>query len=150
MTNATNEGFPINVLVGRRLDEYRAETRGDTLYLLTRDPAQRYGTAGLAYEFVHEQDCCESVEIVRFSVDGEPTGVIVSARVFVASNEEPEWFPGFSGTGRESWTLTRVEIRSDRGGLLSVTWLGQSNGYYNEGIGLRDDEGKPVDWEVTA
>lgn len=150
MTNAINEGFPIKPLMGRRLDEYSVDTRADSLTLLTRDTQARRGTAGQSYEFEHEQDCCESVRIVRLAIDGDPGGVIVSARVFIASDEEPAWFPGFSGAGRESWTLTRVDIRSERGGLLSAIWLGESNGYYNEGISLRDDEGKPVDWEVTA
>ena len=75
----------------------------------------------------HDQDCCEHVRIVE--VHGDPTDLrgayVTTAEVStrVATDEEADE----SGT----WTFYRLCTPQ---GDLTIRWLGESNGYYSEGV----------------
>lgn len=90
---------------------------------------------GAVYTFFHRQDCCEDVRI--FSVDGDPNdlvGQIVLAEQVSSEGEPPPREQDPWGT----WTWTFYKFATRRG-YVTVRWLGESNGYYGEG----------VDFEVT-
>jgi hypothetical protein len=111
-----------NELIGRTL--YRAESDDDilTLYLSNTNYVQ----------FLHEQDCCESVYIDDICGDlddlvGEP--LLVAEEV---SSYDAE--PKDEGEESYTWTFYRFATRK---GWVTVKWYGSSNGYYSEGVSVK-------------
>lgn len=79
----------------------------------------------------HEQDCCERVNI--HEVKGNLVylcGKIISVESVESKDNKPE-------TGdADSWTWTYTTITTEHG-VVKVTWLGESNGYYSESVEWR-------------
>jgi len=86
-------------------------------------------TCGDIYKFFHMQDCCEQVNLEDFEggVEDLVGGVILSALEVEGVCEEPDM------TFEESHTWTFYKIETTKGGLW-MRWLGESNGYYSEGV----------------
>ena len=75
----------------------------------------------------HYQDCCESVSIV--DIDGDFSSDMIGARWLgyderSESGSENDW-------GSSTWTF--YTLKTDRG-YTWLRWLGESNGYYSEGV----------------
>lgn len=89
----------------------------------------RIGTeCGAAYIMHHQQDCCESVLIA--DVDGDESdmigGLVVSVdEVNDADVETPEHPDSYT------WTFYKIQTTV---GHVWIRWLGESNGYYSEGV----------------
>ncbi len=83
---------------------------------------------GRLFRFYHEQDCCENVQVE--DVCGELADLIGSPIVEAeeVSNEDAPVLEG-----RESYTWTFYRFASPKG-TVTVRWLGESNGYYGEGV----------------
>lgn len=81
-----------------------------------------------ALRFFHEPDCCESVTLEDFELQGEALGKILSLDE-VANADGPD-------PGGESHTWTFYHLRTERG-VLTMRWLGESNGYYSEEVSVR-------------
>ena len=84
---------------------------------------------GRKFIFYHEQDCCEDVKIEEVwgnltDLTGRP---LTLAEEVTGHTEAGEW---------ESMTWTFYHFGTDRG-VVTVRWLGQSNGYYSESVDLR-------------
>ena len=82
------------------------------------------------YVFTHDQDCCESVDIndvVGDLSDLEGVPLLVAEEVSGATEPEAEHY--------ESYTYTFYKFATRRG-YVDVRWLGESNGYYSEGVDL--------------
>jgi hypothetical protein len=82
------------------------------------------------FVFFHSQDCCESVDINDITGDledlvGEP--LLLAEEVSGATEPDVEHY--------ESYTYTFYKFAS-RKGYVDVRWLGESNGYYSEGVSL--------------
>jgi len=82
------------------------------------------------FVFFHAQDCCESVDINDITGDledlvGEPLWIAVE--VSGATEPDVEHY--------ESYTYTFYKFAT-RKGYVDVRWLGESNGYYSEGVSL--------------
>ena len=82
------------------------------------------------YVFTHDQDCCESVDINDVVGDlqdlvGEP--LLMAEEVSGYIGPEPEYV--------DSYTYTFYKFATRRG-YVDVRWLGESNGYYSEGVDL--------------
>ena len=82
------------------------------------------------YVFTHDQDCCESVDINDVVGDledlvGEP--LLMAEEVSGATEPDVEH--------SESYTYTFYKFAT-RKGYVDVRWLGESNGYYSEGVDL--------------
>jgi hypothetical protein len=82
------------------------------------------------YVFTHDQDCCESVDINDVVGDledlvGEP--LLIAEEVSGATEPDEEHY--------ESYTYTFYKFAT-RKGYVDVRWLGESNGYYSEGVSL--------------
>lgn len=85
---------------------------------------------GVRFVFHHFQDCCESVQIEDVVGDlqdlvGEP--LLLAEEVSNADGPEPEYSDSYT------WTFYKFATRR---GYVDVRWLGESNGYYGEGVDL--------------
>lgn len=86
----------------------------------------------------HSQDCCESVSVEEIIGDlsdliGSP---ILQAEEAVSSDETPEGVtpPEYP----DSYTWTFYKLATIRGSV-TIRWLGESNGYYSEGVDFRKE-----------
>ena len=85
---------------------------------------------GERFMFAHQQDSCESVDINDIVGDlqdlvGEP--LLIAEEVKGATEPDAEHY--------ESYTYTFYKFAT-RKGYVDVRWLGESNGYYSEGVDL--------------
>lgn len=89
-----------------------------------------YFTDNTKLEFSHWQDCCEHVALNDFelttSLDKIVGGVINDAREDAGETGHDGW---------ESFTWTFYNINTSKG-CINMRWLGESNGYYSEGVDL--------------
>ena len=87
---------------------------------------------GERFMFSHEQDCCERVDINDIVGDLED---LVGEPLLVAEQVEGETPVDFNERDYESVTWTFYKFAT-RKGYVDVRWLGESNGYYSEGVDL--------------
>jgi hypothetical protein len=85
---------------------------------------------GERFMFAHQQDCCETVRINDIVGDlqdlvGEP--LLISEEVKGATEPDEEHYESYS------YTFYKFATRK---GYVDVRWLGESNGYYSEGVDL--------------
>ena len=85
---------------------------------------------GEQFMFAHQQDCCETVRINDIVGDlqdlvGEP--LLISEEVKGATEPDEEHYESYS------YTFYKFATRK---GYVDVRWLGESNGYYSEGVDL--------------
>ena len=87
--------------------------------------------SGRKFELYHSQDCCESV-MVR-AVYGDPKD-LVGITIQRAVEKVVDDYPRFGGSS----TLTVFTLSDSEAPyhdpLLTVEWLGESNGYYSESV----------------
>ena len=87
---------------------------------------------GERFMFAHQQDCCERVDINDIVGDLED---LVGEPLLVAEQVEGETPVDFNEREYESVTWTFYKFAT-RKGYVDVRWLGESNGYYSEGVDL--------------
>ena len=90
-----------------------------------------YQNGKVRFKFYHEQDCCENVRIE--DICGDLTDLIGTPLLVAAeiSGKAPEM------KHDESFTWTFYKFSTVKG-HVTVRWLGESNGYYGEGVDLFD------------
>lgn len=87
---------------------------------------------GSVWRMVHYQDCCESVNVEDVCGDASDLiGTVIDARMETNAEVHPEgkvfeYEP-------DSFTWTFYIIQTDKG-AVTIRWLGESNGYYSEGV----------------
>ena len=75
--------------------------------------------------FGHDQHCCESVNLVDFEKQGKMEGELLYIQESSNKDNPPnDW-------GSHTWTF--YDVRTTKG-LLTMRWLGTSNGYYSESV----------------
>ena len=84
------------------------------------------------FVFFHQQDCCEHVSIE--DVCGELQD-LVGEPLLMAEEVEGQTPVDFDEADHESVTWTFYKFAT-RKGYVDVRWLGESNGYYSEGVSL--------------
>jgi hypothetical protein len=92
-------------------------------------------TDGGTYTLYHNQDCCESVDVIR--VMGNPNDLIgqrVTGAEEDAGASSPSWFD--SSRWCSGGTLTRFSLMVENGSTLDIWWNGVSNGYYSEAVSV--------------
>ena len=105
---------------GKTLIDIRGATVGsEGVEFLTSD--------GSTYRLYHSQDCCESVALNEIIGDvhdliGTP---LLEAEESANQDDRPN--------GAESWTWTFYKLGTIKG-HVTFRWLGESNGYYSEGV----------------
>jgi hypothetical protein len=89
-------------------------------YLLLKNDSE-------AFLFVHEQDCCEHVEIADVTGD---ISDLVGHPLLTADLEESE-----ATEVEESGTWSFYKFATIKG-YVDIRWLGESNGYYSETVDM--------------
>jgi hypothetical protein len=84
------------------------------------------------FVFFHYQDCCECVDINDIVGDLED---LVGEPLLIAEEVEGSVPADFEDEYTESYTFTFYKFAT-RKGYVDVRWLGESNGYYSEGVSL--------------
>ena len=85
-----------------------------------------------SFVFFHQQDCCESVSIEDICGDLQD---LVGEPLLLAEEVQGETPVDFNERDHESVTWTFYKFAT-RKGYVDVRWLGESNGYYSEGVSL--------------
>ena len=84
------------------------------------------------FVFFHQQDCCEHVSIEDVCGDLQD---LVGEPLLLAEEVSGETPVDFNERDYESVTWTFYKFAT-RKGYVDVRWLGESNGYYSEGVSL--------------
>ena len=87
---------------------------------------------GERFMFAHSQDCCERVDINDIVGDLQD---LVGEPLLLAEQVQGETPVDFDEGDHESVTWTFYKFAT-RKGYVDVRWLGESNGYYSEGVDL--------------
>ena len=87
---------------------------------------------GERFMFAHSQDCCESVDINDIVGDLQD---LVGEPLLLAEEVQGVTPVDFNEMDHESVTWTFYKFAT-RKGYVDVRWLGESNGYYSEGVDL--------------
>jgi len=85
---------------------------------------------GTGFKFFHVQDCCENVSIRQ--IDGDLKD-LEGAIILQAEAVDGE-IPPYDGYNSQTWTFYKFATSK---GSVTVTWLGQSNGYYSWSVDFR-------------
>jgi hypothetical protein len=112
-----------DVLVGEVLDAVDIDREKDQILLTTR--------SGRQFLIHHEQNCCETVEIVGqdgcfIRLVGKP---IVEAREIAIDTTKDDSY----GTETTTTLIFRVD-----GETVISRWVGDSNGYYSESVDIAE------------
>jgi hypothetical protein len=112
-----------DVLVGEVLDAVDIDREKDQILLTTR--------SGRQFLIHHEQDCCETVEIVGqdgcfIRLVGKP---IVEAREIAIDTTKDDSY----GTETTTTLIFRVD-----GETVISRWVGDSNGYYSDSVDIAE------------
>ncbi len=86
----------------------------------------------------HHQSCCERVLVE--DVAGEPAELVGHAVMLAEETTNRENPPEYS----DSFTWTFYKLRT-HGGDVTIRWLGESNGYYGEGVDVDVNDVKLTD-----
>lgn len=108
--------MPIECLVGRIIQKLDMDC--DQVRIEMEDSSK--------YIILHEQECCEYVEIDRTEGNVDD---IIGIPIFGAVEYCPEFPPKDAHTESHTWTV--YEITSLKG-TFRIYWYGTSNGYYGE------------------
>ena len=85
-----------------------------------------------SFVFFHQQDCCENVSIEDVCGDLQD---LVGEPLLLAEEVSGETPVDFNEMEHDSVTWTFYKFAT-RKGYVDVRWLGESNGYYSEGVSL--------------
>ena len=121
-TNIVGTQKGMALMLGKTFVRVSGSVDGDEMLFET--------ATGERFMFAHQQDCCETVRINDIVGDlqdlvGEP--MLVAEEVKGATEPDEEHY--------ESYSYTFYKFATRRG-YVDVRWLGESNGYYSEGVDL--------------
>ena len=85
-----------------------------------------FKTSPKTFAMFHDQDCCEQVEIKEIDNDiSKLVGATIVEAEVVTEHSETDY-------GSITWTF--YKIATDRADRFTISWLGESNGYYSEEV----------------
>lgn len=85
---------------------------------------------GRRWALYHDQDCCECVRVEDVAGDlNDLVGSPILMAEEVTNAEEPSDYR--YGDDSHTWTFYKFATAK---GYVTVRWLGESNGYYSEGV----------------
>lgn len=104
-------------------------------------------TDGNKVKMYHSQDCCESVSINDIDGDIQDIvgGVVVEFEEVTSSGDEESEDKPHEYADSFTWTFYKIGTTK---GFVNIRWLGESNGYYSEGVSASVFTGNPDhnDW----
>jgi len=104
--------------------------------ILNKDNEELIFKGDKSYCFYHDQDCCESVNIVDICGDLSDleNSPILKAEERVSENVNPKGLDPLIDDDSFTWTF--YEFATIKGSV-TVRWFGSSNGYYSEKVDFR-------------
>jgi len=119
-----NREAEVSELLGKIIIGIKGNNFDDEMYIKTSDDKE--------YKFYHRQDCCENVRIEDVIGDLEDllnSPLTMAEEVYNADGPTPEF--------AESYTWTFYKFATIKG-YVTIRWLGESNGYYGEGVDFEE------------
>lgn len=114
-----NSRMDISVLQGKTLTDIFVSEIKNRISFLAED--------GQMFVMMHEQDCCEQVEIEDICGDlSDLIGTPIILAELITSNDS-------KGRDCESCTWSFYKLRTVKGDV-TIRWWGESNGYYSEEV----------------
>ena len=123
-TNIVNTQKGMALMLGKTFVKVVGSVDGNEMLFETAN--------GERFMFSHQQDCCERVDINDIVGDLED---LVGEPLLLAQEVQGETPVDFNERDHESVTWTFYKFAT-RKGYVDVRWLGESNGYYSEGVDL--------------
>jgi|SRR3982750_154891 len=118
----------VAALLGKTLTEVTKNERNDELRFTCDD--------GSRYVMLHNQDCCEGVDIDDICGDlADLIGSPVTLAEESSSTERQEWQEPREYEDSFTWTFYRIGTAK---GAVTIRWFGQSNGYYSESVDFEE------------
>ena len=119
----------LNELLGKTLTACEGKVGGDEIIFTLTD--------GKKYKLYHQQDCCEGVSVE--DICGELSDLVGSpitqADEETNSEKDPEGYKREYPPESMTWTFYRLATAK---GQVVIRWLGESNGYYSEGVDFEE------------
>jgi len=110
-----------NDLIGKTLASITNKDNEELIFVLDD---------GSKYRLYHDQDCCENVTIV--DIDGDLNDLVGSPILQAdESTNTEDTFGEIEYPDSFTWTFYKLATIK---GYVTVRWLGESNGYYSEGV----------------
>ena len=114
-------------LIGLVVSEIDVDDSGDSLRITTE--------CGRSFMFYHDQDCCETVRI--WDTKGN-LKLLKGKRLESVEHATLDDIPSdVDYKPLDSWTWTEITFRVTDATVIS-RWIGESNGYYSEGVSLTE------------
>lgn len=91
---------------------------------------------GRVFKLFHNQDCCESVSIE--SIVGDLSDLIGNPILMAeeaVSADTPSGYQHKYEPDSQTWTFYKLATIK---GYVDIRWLGESNGYYSEGVDFEE------------
>ena len=115
----------VTVLKGKTLSSVIGGVGEDSIEFRTTD--------GETYLMDHEQDCCESVSVQDIVGDLQD---LVGSEILLAEEVAGETPVDFDDRYLDSYSWTFYKFATVKG-YVDIRLLGESNGYYSEGVSFR-------------
>lgn len=115
----------VSKLVGRSLDRIEVSEDKESIRLFASD--------GDVFLMAHQNDCCEHVRLIDVTGDLDDLLGTPLLRAYETTTEEDASRPDEALTYDESFTWTFYHFATIKG-YVTLRWLGESNGYYSEGV----------------
>lgn len=113
-----------STLLGRTLASVKGAVGDDEMVFVT--------DTGEKFKMLHRQNCCERVSVE--DIIGDLSDLIGSPIVLAeesTSDTDPEGYKPPYYREYFTWTFYRIATAK---GHVDIRWLGESNGYYGEGV----------------
>lgn len=119
--NTKDSNFEVALVGETIVSVVGAKVGSDTVEIKTQ--------SGRTFRMYHEQDCCESVTVVRAYIPYIGNGLTI-----VSASEKIESIPS-----AESATRTTFVFETSCG-IGFIEWIGESNGFYSESVSFVEDK----------